>query len=112
MPIRPELKKLYPPNWHALGREVRARAGNCCEGSPKFPDCRAADGLSHPDTGSRVVLTVAHFDHDVTNNTRDNLFAWCQRCHLAHDLEQHMMSARKNRAAKVGQGTFPWDQNV
>lgn len=34
----------------------------------------------------KVVLTIAHVDHDITNNEPDNLKAWCQRCHNRHDV--------------------------
>ncbi|WP_204272270.1 hypothetical protein, partial [Enterobacter hormaechei] len=66
-------------------REVRApvlaRAGNRCEGTPQHPSCRAENGKPHPDTGSIVVLTVAHMDQDVVDHSDKNLRALCQRCH-------------------------------
>ncbi len=34
---------------------------------------------------AKVVLTVAHLDHDITNNSFSNLKCLCQRCHLQHD---------------------------
>lgn len=34
----------------------------------------------------KIVLTVAHLDHDVTNNNYKNLRALCQRCHNRHDI--------------------------
>lgn len=86
MPIKPENKDLYPANWPQIREAVLARAGNRCEGSPAYPDCRAANHEPHPVTGSRVVLTVAHWpDHDPRNCDMDNLHAWCQRCHLTVD---------------------------
>ena len=33
----------------------------------------------------KVILTIAHIDHDVNNNEYSNLKALCQRCHLHHD---------------------------
>ena len=89
MPIRPENRARYPKDWKAISLEVRQRAGGRCEGSPLYPDCRAADAFEHPVTGSIVVLTVAHLDHQPENNgepgDRPNLKAWCQRCHNAYD---------------------------
>lgn len=38
---------------------------------------------------SRVILATAHLDHDPGNNGPRNLAALCQRCHLAHDRDQH-----------------------
>lgn len=86
MPIRPENKARYPKDWPAISRRVRERSGQRCEGSPAFPDCRAVNGEPHPETGSRVVLTVAHLDHQPENCEDANLKAWCQRCHNVYDL--------------------------
>jgi hypothetical protein len=38
---------------------------------------------------TRVVLATAHRDHDPTNNSPRNLVAFCQRCHLEHDRQEH-----------------------
>ena len=54
MPIRPEMRHLYPPNWKEIRASILERAGNLCEGSPRYPDCRAANGEPHPVTGSKV----------------------------------------------------------
>lgn len=90
----------YPPDWREIAASVRARAGDKCEGTPHFPDCRAVNGKPHPVTGSRVVLTVAHLDHDTTHNDPENLRALCQRCHLDWDLDYHMANARHTRWLK------------
>lgn len=41
MPIRPENRARYPADWKAISRAALERAGQRCEGSPAFPDCRA-----------------------------------------------------------------------
>jgi len=101
MPIRPENRARYPSDWKAISVEVRARAGNRCEGSPAYPDCRAWNGEEHPVTLSRVVLTVAHLDHVPENvgtpGDRPNLKAWCQRCHLTYDAAHHAQTRRETR---------------
>lgn len=97
MPLQ---RKRYPDNWKEISLLIRERAGWRCEGTPHFPDCRAANGELHPDTGSRVVLTVAHLDHDTTHNDPKNLRALCQRCHLDWDLDYHMANARHTRWLK------------
>jgi len=80
MPIRPENRKLYPPNWAEISNRIRfGRARGHCE------RCGAEHAKPHPRTGSLVVLTVAHLDHDPTHSTDDNLAALCQACHLEHD---------------------------
>lgn len=48
----------------------------------------------------KVVLTVAHLNHDTTDNRDENLAALCQRCHLNHDRHLHAANARKTRQAK------------
>ena len=102
MPIKPENKKRYPLNWKTEIRPaILERAGHKCEGSPKYPDCRAKNYEPHPVTRSKVVLTIAHLDHTPENCDHLNLMAWCQRCHLAYDRHHHAKNAAKTRAAKV-----------
>lgn len=87
--------KKYPENWFTEIRpEIIARANNSCEGSPAFPECRAKNYMMHPETGSKVVITIAHMDHDIQNNKSNNLRALCQRCHLDHDKGQRENSRR------------------
>jgi 5-methylcytosine-specific restriction endonuclease McrA len=87
--------KKYPKNWKTEIRPaILERAGHKCE------FCEATNYQPHPATGSRVVLTVAHLDHDVRNNSHDNLRALCQRCHLRYDAKHHAKNAAKTRAAK------------
>ena len=45
----------------------------------------------------KVILTIAHIDHDVNNNEYSNLKALCQRCHLHHDKDQHRESRYKRK---------------
>ena len=99
MPIRPEMRDLYPPPkvWRALRATVLDLAGNACEGSPLYPACRARNGEPHPVTGSRVVLTIAHMDHNPSNNDLSNLKAWCQRCHNAYDAPMRARGRAERR---------------
>lgn len=99
MPIKPENRDRYPKNWKQISLAKRKAAGWRCEGSPAYPDCRAKNGEPHPVTGSKVVLTVAHLNHQPENCEPENLRAWCQRCHLKYDREHHRMS----RYAGAGQ---------
>jgi 5-methylcytosine-specific restriction endonuclease McrA len=46
---------------------------------------------------TKIILTVAHLDRDSTNNARENLAALCQRCHLRHDIHQHLASRKYGR---------------
>lgn len=103
MPIKPENRARYPKNWKTVVRpSILERASNCCEGSPKFPECRAENGKPHPETGSKVVLTIAHLDHIPEHCEPENLRAWCQRCHLIYDAAHHSKNSaitRKERKA-------------
>ena len=99
MPIRPENRARYPADWKEISKSVREAAGNCCEGSPLYPDCRTENGQPHPVTGSIVVLTVAHLDHQPENCERDNLKAWCQRCHNAYDAPMRREGILQRRRA-------------
>ena len=97
MPISPENQKRYPADWKKIVAGIRERSGNCCEGSPAYPGCRAANGEPHPVTGSRVVLTTGHLDHMPENCDPGNLKHWCQRCHLTYDAKHHAETAYMNR---------------
>ena len=101
MPIKPENKARYPKNWKQIRAEILERAKHCCEGSPKFPDCRARNYNWHPVTGSNVVLTIAHLDHVPENCHHDNLKAMCQRCHLNYDIDHHKINSAASRKAKA-----------
>lgn len=94
----------YPPNWLTeIVPVIRLRSGDRCEGSPAYPDCRAENYAPHPVTGSKVVLTTAHLDHDKTNNDLANLRHLCQRCHLRHDIGQHAANRKYGRHWKRAQ---------
>jgi len=72
----------------------------CCR-EPIFDDrhrCRSC-GKPRP----KVVLTIAHLDHDITHNADDNLAALCQKCHLTYDARLHADNARRTRERRSGQ---------
>jgi 5-methylcytosine-specific restriction endonuclease McrA len=83
----------YPKDWKEISLRVRKRAGDLCE------FCGAVNRQPHPVTGSRVVLTVAHLDHNPQNCADDNLRALCQRCHLTYDARHHAQNAAITRRA-------------
>ena len=86
MPIKPENRNRYPTDW-ALRRRfiLNYRANHRCEW------CGARNYHPHPDTGSKVILTIAHvFDHRPEAANLMNLAALCQRCHLNHDRPRHL----------------------
>lgn len=122
MPIRPEWRKYYGKDWHALRMRILARAKHRCEECQvpdrltvlrgqgnSWKDLRnghwySPDGLAPKCWSHRrmvtIVLTVAHLNHDPQDNRPENLRALCQWCHLNYDKLHHAESraARKDRA--------------
>jgi hypothetical protein len=99
----PMNRQLYPRNWRKISACIRfGRAGGRCEW------CGAAHGERHPETGSVVVLTVAHLGEPWPDGTpgdktdkhdcrAENLAALCQACHLNFDRADHIAAARAGR---------------
>lgn len=101
MPIRAENRALYPDNWTRISLEIRRdRAGWRCEMVVDGARCEAMNGQPHPVTGSKVVLTVMHLDHDLTNNHDGNLLAACQRCHNRYDAPMRARGIAERRRAE------------
>lgn len=48
----------------------------------------------------KVVLTISHTDHDISNNYYSNLKALCQICHNRHD-SKYRSENRKNKQPKL-----------
>lgn len=113
MPIKPENKARYPKDWKAISKAIRERSGGRCE-------CHGECGLHRTTPGPRrcverhgepakwakgkIVLTVAHLNHQPEDCRPENLKAMCQRCHLRYDHDHHMKNAyqtrRNGKAAK------------
>ena len=106
MPISKERMARYPGGsinsleWKYIRATVLFEAGNRCQGTPQFPDCRAQNSRPHPETGSLVVLTIMHMDHNESNNDWGNLNAACQRCHNTYDMPHRKQNAAKTRRKK------------
>jgi 5-methylcytosine-specific restriction endonuclease McrA len=90
----------YPDDWEQVSLAIRARAGGRCE----WPGCEARHGQPHPITGSHVILTVAHLNHEPMDCRPENLRALCQRCHLNYDRPRHIMAARIRRRSRLACG--------
>lgn len=93
MPIKD--KTLYPKNWEKIRAEILKRAKNKCE------TCGAQNYKPHPITGSKVILTIMHLNHNPRDNRRKNLKAGCQRCHLIYDAPLHALHSRETRIKKL-----------
>lgn len=121
MPIRPENKGLYPKNWVDLRQSILAREDHCCKfcqvpnhwtiyrdtsgqwhSTPRkyrhnlyYYD---ANGYRHKNI--RIVLTIAHLNHDPRDNRPENLAALCQYHHNRHDIRDRI-AGRRRRAFQV-----------
>lgn len=85
----------YPADWPEISKRIRTeRAGNKCEW------CGAENGKPHPVTGSKVVLTVAHLNHEKHDVRGENLAALCQRCHLGYDAKMHAHARKYGRLTR------------
>ena len=97
--------KDYPPDWFTEIRpRILRRAGDRCErcGLPNYAWAHSKTRelcLQDEDGAVRVILTVAHKDHDLTHNEDENLAAWCQKCHNGHD-GRHRAETRLRRKAE------------
>ncbi len=112
----------YPANWLTEIRPtILDRAGHKCEFCgianyqplpvtdqvcndawlpfPKsnWPIAFNAAPLSPPPWAGRVVLTIAHLDHDINHNDPENLRALCQKCHNTHDGPKRARNRARNR---------------
>jgi hypothetical protein len=113
MPIKPENKGRYPRDWKAISLRIREREGQCC----KFCKAPNYELIYRPDKTSqwvlwpegmesealsmdgykpvKVILTVAHLNHQPEDCSDDNLAALCQKCHLNYDALHHKANARQ-----------------
>jgi 5-methylcytosine-specific restriction endonuclease McrA len=102
VPIRTENRARYPKDWAAISRSIRHhRARWVCEGIPGGERCFAVHGEPHPITRSKVVLTVAHLDHQPENCEPANLRALCQRCHNAYDAPMRRQGVKARARAAL-----------
>lgn len=122
----------YHPDWKSIRRQILDQANHCCEfcGVPNGVWVnRDAGGRWTIDTTiepdavvvgwgwgkaprlpTKIVLTIAHLDHDTSNNDPCNLRALCQQCHLRWDAKHHQKNAAETRRQKrlvAGQVEMP-----
>lgn len=118
-------KPPYPADWKEISLAIRERSGGRCEcvgecglhqgarvSSTQFHHvaprrCLERNGAFARWARGKVMLTVAHLDHDPAHCWPGNLKAMCQRCHLRYDQVQHMTNAHRTRDRKSGQRRLP-----
>lgn len=114
MPILPENRHKYPDNWKEIRAEILNRAKDACEFCGlrnHIKGIRDSDGYFYREEGEwsgvmkqiKIVLTIAHLDHDPTNNDFANLRALCQQCHNRYDAE-HRATTRRQRQKGAERG--------
>lgn len=112
--------KKYPKNWKEIRKRILNRAKDKCEccglqNHSMVSSVKDAQGKVHwliQDYGAwmrsgqpkrvKVVLTIAHLDHDETNHnvTDDRLKAMCQICHLRYDAKEKKRRLLENKKLK------------
>jgi hypothetical protein len=109
MPIRPENKDRYPKNWSSeIVPRIRKRSGGRCE-------CRGECGKKHSgrcgwrngaikESGAKIVLTVAHLDHQPEHCDDANLLHMCQGCHNRYDASTRRAGIQARARAKRASG--------
>jgi hypothetical protein len=103
----------YPANWKQISQERKEAAGWQCEEMISFEwlptykvRCYRKQGMEVQGVrrqAYKVVLTVAHLDHNPENNDASNLRVLCQEHHLAYDHALHIQHAKETRKRKRAQ---------
>jgi hypothetical protein len=128
MPIKPENRHRYPADWKQIRARILLRANYRCEAPgcrakhgvtgywhdsrfTPMPDAlwyagaKLGDRIACADGNTikiiKIVLTIAHLDHQPENCADDNLRAWCQRHHLGYDAKHHAATAAATRRARA-----------
>ncbi len=109
----------YPEDWEEISAAIRERSGGQCECEgecglhrthPGPRRCQERNGEPAVWARGKVVLTVAHLNHDPQDCRSENLKAMCQRCHLRYDQPHHAKHAaetRRRRRIDAGQMELP-----
>lgn len=99
--------------WDKENKEWERACGNIHIDAIGLGDCTYKDARElvtfwndvHNDGGGKwivICLTIAHLDHDISNNDYSNLAALCQRCHLSLDAAQHKQNTKETLRKKKG----------
>lgn len=129
--MKKERQKFYPVNWQFISADIRFnRAKNKCEECGVNNGCiyytdpqgkrieinfetlaeiqKLMDATGENERSVlkklklvKIILTVAHLDHDESNNDYFNLKALCQRCHLNYDRKNNHLRAKKYKLSRI-----------
>jgi len=88
----------YPPDWKEIVARIKERENHCCQfcGIENY-----SLNISKAGSVYKIVLTVAHLDHDETNwEVQDErLAALCQPCHLKYDAPEKAFRRNQKKEA-------------
>jgi 5-methylcytosine-specific restriction endonuclease McrA len=115
----------YPKDWKNIRDKILTRSNHTCEecgvknysigARDREGNWYDEDRIQNMNSGMglqlfgdfpkmiKIVLTIAHKDHNIQNNDESNLASWCQKCHLKHDQALHIENSRKTRERKSPQ---------
>lgn len=98
MPIRPENRSRYPTNWKQIRADILKRADNRCE----FCGVENHSMRLNSKTGKevKIILTIAHLNHEPEDCRAENLKALCQRCHNRYDAKHRAETRRMTKTDK------------
>ena len=110
----PMQRHLYPDNWEDMALSIKQGVNWICQGCGRR--CRKKDedletfqkrigrDIITKDKPGRYTLTVAHLDHNPSNNDAANLKALCTVCHCRYDIHPSSMAQkRKLKRERFGQ---------
>src|SRR5262245_4994866 len=107
MPIRPSERAKYQTDCTAISKRIRFdRAKGRCE----WPECGAENYKPHPVTGSKVVLTVAHLNHEPSDCREENLMALCQLHHNRLDMPLRVKHRAETQAKRKAEAMAAMNQ--
>lgn len=114
----------YPKDWKDIRKRILERDGHCCKVcgvenysmgyrdnreefhkiQPTFQgDVDAIDAICEGFKPIKIVLTIAHLNHDINDNSDENLAALCQLHHNRHDVRHRVSTRREKLFKKKGQ---------
>ena len=101
-PFDPKNRNKYPGSWPTIRKRAIESAKGRCE------NCKVKNGTKNPRTRRRkvknprarrrIVLVVAHLDHNPQNCDESNLKVLCRSCHMVNDapLRRYYWETRMN----------------
>lgn len=124
-------RKDYPDDWEDIRKRILIRANDRCEkcnvknhalinkSDRTYATKNQLDmyhGLINVNSYSKlqarrrmdltlIVLTIAHINHDKENHEvkDEDLAAYCQKCHLSHDMSHHVQNRKYGRNYRKSQ---------